>query len=83
MNAKKPKGLGPLHELIKRGLPDWIDSNGFLRVYDLASYLGISYQALYKIFERNRIPPKRAKALIHLSKDNPQPLTYEDFTEFM
>lgn len=81
MNPKTPKDLGPLHALIKDKLPMWVDDAGFLRTYELATYLGISYQALYKIFERNKISPKRAKALVHLSQDNK--LTLQDFAEFM
>ncbi len=74
------RDLGPLHALVARGLPDWIDSQGRLRTHDLAKYLGISYQALYKSFERKRIAPKRVKALILLSENK---LTYQDFLEFM
>lgn len=80
LNPKTPKNLGQLHALIKDRLPSWVDDNGFLRTYDLARYLGISYQALYKIFDRNKISPKRAKALVVLSEGR---LTLEDFSEFM
>ena len=80
LNPKTPKDLGALHALIKGQLPDWVDETGFLRTYDLAAYLGISYQALYKIFDRNKIAPKRAKALVLLSEGR---LTLEDFAEFM
>ena len=80
MNPKTPKDLGPLHALMLRGLPSWVDPNGFLRTYDLAKYLGISYQALYKIFDRNKIAPKRVKALVLLSEGA---LTLDDFAEFM
>lgn len=74
------RDLGPLYALLLRGLPDWTDEWGRLRTHDLAKYLGISYQALYKSFERERIAPKRVKALIRLSEDR---LCYEDFLEFM
>lgn len=80
MNPKTPRDLGPLHALIKSGLPNWVDNTGFLRTYDLAEYLGISYQALYKIFDRNKIAPKRVKALVLLSDGK---LKLEDFAEFM
>ena len=80
VNLKTPKDLGPLHALLLKGLPDWVDQNGLLRTYDLAKYLGISYQALYKIFDRNKIAPKRVKALVHLSEGA---LTLDDFAEFM
>jgi hypothetical protein len=77
------RDLGPLHALLTRGLPSFVDVTGTLRTPDLAKYLGISYQALYKSFERNRIAPKRAKAIILLSKQGPSPLCYDDFVEFM
>lgn len=80
MNPKMPRNLGPLHALILKGLPDWVDEKGFLRTYDLATYLGISYQALYKIFERKKISPKRVKALVVLSSGK---MTLDDFAEFM
>lgn len=80
MNIKKPRNLGKIHALLVQRMPEWVDDQGFLRTYDLAAYLGISYQALYKIFERDRIAPKRAKALILLSRGN---IKYEDFVEFM
>jgi hypothetical protein len=75
-----PKDLGPLHALLVKGLPSWVDDNGVLRVYELASHLNISYQALYKIFSREKIAPKRVKALVLLSEGN---LKFEDFLEFM
>lgn len=80
VNTKTPRDLGPLHALLTRGLPDWMDAKGFLRTHALAAYLGISYQALYKIFDRNRISPKRVKALVLLSEGK---LTLDDFAEFM
>lgn len=85
----KVKDLGELHNLLIRGLPDWIDGDGILRTYDLAQFLGVSYQALYKIYRRNRIPPKRIMALVKLSgesKNRPEgfePLTTDDFLEFL
>lgn len=78
----KPRGrdLGPLHALLLRGLPDFVDATGLLRTPEIAKYLGISQQALYQAFQRNRIAPKRAKGIILLSENR---LTYEDFVEFM
>jgi hypothetical protein len=93
--APKTRDLGPLHELLVRGLPDWLNETGALRAYDLAKYLGISYQALYAQFARKRVGPKRVNALIELSakskKLNPESpdydedfkaLTYDDFANF-
>lgn len=85
----KAKDLGALNKLLIKGLPDWVDENGALRTYDLANYLGISYQALYNIYSRNRIPPKRIPALVKLSAESEnhpegfKPLTANDFMEFL
>lgn len=86
---RKVKDLGKLNSLLIRGLPDWLDEDGILRTYDLAQHLGVSYQALYKIYERNRIPPKRIPALVKLSAESKaqvegfEPLTADDFLEFL
>lgn len=86
---RKARDLGPLNALLIRGLPDWVDEDGLLMSYEVASYLGISYQALYKIYKRERIPPKRINALINLSAQSKKggkdfvPLTHEDFAEFL
>lgn len=86
---RKAKDLGKLNNLLIRGLPDWLDDDGILRTYDLAKYLGVSYQAAYKWFDRNRIPPKRIPALLKLSAESKarpedfQPLTADDFMGFL
>lgn len=85
----KVKDLGTLNKLLIRGLPDWLDESGALMTYDLAKYLNVSYQAAYKWFSRNRIPPKRIPALVKLSaesKKRPEgfaPLTADDFMGFL
>lgn len=94
--ARKARDLGPLHAMVARGLPDWIDEDGLLMSYDIAEYLGISYQALYKIFSKNRISAKRVAAIVKLSQESVKPfqvnpetgepyeaLTNDDFWEFM
>ena len=87
--ARKARNLGKLHALLIRGLPDWVDEEGVLRTYDLARYLAISYQALYKIYERDKLSGKRLKALVHLSEQTVnrpegfEPLTYEQLAEFL
>lgn len=86
--ARKVRDLGPLHALLIRGLPDWVEADGMLRTYDLSRHLGITYQALYKIFERDRIAPKRITAIIRLSEATKSsgeftPLTYQDFLDFL
>lgn len=86
---RKAKDLGKLNTLLIRGLPDWLDEDGILRTYDLAKYLGVSYQAAYKWWDRNRIPPKRIPALVKLSAESKnraegfQPLTTDEFLEFL
>lgn len=86
---RKARDLGRLHALLIRGLPDWVDEDGLLLSYDIAKELGISYQAIYRIYKNERIPPKRIAALIELSAqsrkrgDDFAPLTHEDFAEFL
>ena len=86
---RKVKDLGSLNKLLIRGLPDWLDADGVLLTYDLAKHLNVSYQAAYKWFERNRIPPKRIPALVKLSaesKSRPEgfePLSADDFMGFL
>ena len=87
--ARKSKHLGQLNSLLIRGLPDWVNEEGVLRTYDLAEAIGISYQAMYRIYSREKVPAKRIKALVELSgetKNPPEgfmPLTYADFAEFL
>ena len=85
---KTPPDLGPLHKLLVRGLPDWVDDEGYLRVYDLAERLAVSYQSLYAMMARARISPKRINGLVALSESSVKgdldfaPLTHADFAEF-
>ena len=87
--ARKARNLGKLHALLIRGLPDWVDDDGLLRVYDLARYIGCSYQAVYKWLDREKLSGKRIKALVLLSEqtsrgpDGFAPLTYEGLAEFL
>lgn len=87
--ARKIKDLGPLHALLIRGLPEWVNEEGVLRTYDLAEELGMSYQALYAIYSRGKLPGRRIAALVELSRatenapENFKPLSYEDFAEFL
>lgn len=87
--GKRPRDLGKLHALLIKGLPDWVDDKGVLRVYDLAKYCGVSYQAAYKWMERNRISKKRVETFVNLSqttKNKPEgfvPLNREEFWEFV
>lgn len=83
----KTRDLGPLHNMLARGLPDWCDGAGNIMSRSLASHLGISYQALYKIYHRNRMPANHIKTLIALSAKTRSPshkcLAYEDFAAFL
>ena len=87
--ARKSKHLGQLNSLLIRGLPDWVNEEGVLRTYDLAETLNVSYQAAYKWWDRNRLPARRIAALVRLSNETTnrpegfQPLTFEDFAEFI
>lgn len=62
------KDLGPLHELMTRGLPEFTDENGRLDPRQLASEMGISYQAVYLMFSRGSISKKRIATICYLSK---------------
>lgn len=90
------KDLGKLHALLERGLPDFHDE-GSLDVRALSGKIGISYQAMYKWFEREQVGAKRIKRLVELSaatKNRPKPkiidgkkspwtpLQHDDFWEF-
>ena len=86
---RKVKNLGKLHALLIRGLPDWIDEDGLLKVYDLAKQLGVSYQSVYAFLGRERVPPKRMNALIKLSEESEKisgdfkALSHSDFADFL
>lgn len=88
--SKPPKtgDLGRLHALLKRGLPEYVHDD-VLDVRKLSSHVGVSYQAMYKWFEREQISSRRVGAIVHLSnktKNRPldfEPLVHDDFWEFM
>ena len=65
---RKARDLGPLHEVLKRGLPGFVDENGVLDVRAIAKEMGISYQAVYLMFTRGSISKKRINAVCYLSK---------------
>lgn len=66
---KTHPSLGKLHDLLTYGLPEFVNE-GVLDVRRLAAALddGISYQAVYKWFERNRIAPRRATQICQMSR---------------
>ena len=64
---RKAKDLGPLHDLLKRGLPGYVDDNDVLDVRAIAKEMGISYQAVYLLFQRGSISKKRIATVCHLS----------------
>lgn len=57
--ARKQKDLGPLHDLLTRGLPEYVDEGGMLDVKRLAIDLSVAYQSVYHIFTRGSISKKR------------------------
>ena len=65
---RKAKDLGPLHDLLKRGLPGFVDDNDTLDVNRLAETMGISKTAVYHFFSRGSISKKRIATVCHLSK---------------
>lgn len=88
-NVRRESSMGGLYDLLKRGLPDYVD-DGKLLVKPLAERLGISYQAMYKWFERNTISPARIDDVVSLSNESAEkmysefvPLCRDDFWPFM
>lgn len=93
-----PAELGKLHAILVEGLPDYLDENGGLNVRKVSAKIGISFQAMYKWFDREQISAKRIKAIVQLSENTQnrpkpklvngkkvswQPLQHDDFWEFM
>ena len=94
--SRKAKDLGPLHDLLRTGLPAFVDDNGVLDIRALSKEMGISYQAVYLMFQRGSISKKRIAMVLELSKATKPsqrpywksdvkwaPLTMDDFWPFM
>lgn len=94
--APKVNDLGPLHQLLRTGLPAFVDDDGVLDIRALSKEMGISYQAVYLMFQRGSISKKRIAMVLELSKatkpsQRPSwksdvkwaPLTMDDFWPFM
>lgn len=64
---RKAKALGPLHDLLKRGLPSYVDENDILDVRALAKEMQVTYQAVYLMFSRGSISKNRIATVCHLS----------------
>lgn len=60
------KQLGPLHDLLLRACPP--DENREKSIYVLADRLGIRPYAIYKWIRNGRIPPNRAKEIVHIAE---------------
>jgi hypothetical protein len=86
---KRPRDLGKLHALLKRGLPDYVMDNVLDVRGGLADQFGVSYQAMYLWFKRDKIPAKRVDTAIRLSADTVmeppgfKPLTRDDLWPFV
>ena len=93
---RKAKDLGPLHDLLRTGLPAFVDDDGVLDIRALSKEMGISYQAVYLMFQRGSISKKRIAMVLELSKatkpsQRPSwksdvkwaPLTMDDFWPFI
>ncbi|RID91840.1 hypothetical protein D2N39_11420 [Gemmobacter lutimaris] len=80
--------LGQLHALLRRGLPDFTH-DGIFEAKRFARTIGVSYQAIYKWFDRERISPNRVARIIELSEETTEwpegfvPLKRDDFWPFM
>lgn len=94
---KKARDLGGLHDLLMRGLPDFMDGEMF-DTKRLAKRLNLSRAALYQWFKNNQLPPKRVPQIIKLSEQSRKrpstmmvngttmkwaPLTRDEFWEFV
>lgn len=85
----RQQSLGPLHDLLTRGLPDLVKENGILDTEALAHRMGISFQAVYKWYTRNQLPSKRLQRIIDISKSQTKKpkdfkvLKRDDFWEFI
>ena len=83
--GRRGENLGKLHSLLQKGFPDHRNADGTFAAKRLAKDLGVSYQAVYKWFERERIAPKRIVKIVELSKKqvkaNPasDALVFDDF----
>lgn len=66
---RKAKDLGPLHDLLKRGLPAYVDENDTLDVRAIAAEIGISKTAVYYFFSRNSISKKRIATVCRMSAE--------------
>lgn len=66
---KNANDLGKLHALLTRGLPEFVQ-DGVLDVRKLATEIGdgISYQAIYAWFERERLSFRRVQQICQMSR---------------
>lgn len=64
--ASRYSNLGELHDLLLRACP--ADRKGKRSIMILAGKLDVSYQNVYKWIEAGRIPPRRAKDIVKVSK---------------
>ena len=76
--ASKYSDLGPLQDLLLRACP--ADKSGKRSIMILADKLNVSYQNVYKWIEAGRIPPKRVKDIVKISKGA---VTFEELLEFV
>lgn len=80
--------LGQLHDMLFTGLPDYRGKRGF-NARKLAKDMQVSYQAIYKWFERETIPANRVQRVIELSEssqhrpDDFVPLARDKFWKFL
>jgi hypothetical protein len=58
-----------LYHLLYTALPDFRTPNQFLDVRKLAEEIGISHEGVYLWLRADRLPPKRVKALVELSRN--------------
>lgn len=80
---RKTADLGELHKLLLRACPP--DTEGVRSIPMLASRLKMSDQGIYGWIERNRVPYRRAQALVDMNdkRGAEDQLTLEDFQPYM
>lgn len=59
----------PLYKKLCKGLPDFLDHEGNLRVKDLADRIGVSRQVLYRKLGENQLTAKMTKGIIEVSDE--------------
>jgi hypothetical protein len=84
------KSLGLLHELLSQKLPDLLDRSGTVcDAYKLAPQLGMTFQGVYLILNKNKLTADNVNRIVALSVASKHrsegfiPATLEDFWDYL